>query len=81
MALVITDEELSEAGLTDQEARLELACRLFDVGKLALWPAAKFAGMRRIEFEEELGRRKISVYRPTSEDLDREIEALERLGI
>jgi predicted HTH domain antitoxin len=51
MPIVISDETLEQAGLTEREALIEIACRLFDVGKLHLWPAAKMAGLSRVEFE------------------------------
>jgi len=79
MPLTISDEVLQSAGLTEDEARVEIACRLFDAEKLALWPAAQFAGMTRVEFEEELRRRKIPIYRPTIEDLHADLAAFERL--
>lgn len=40
MPLTITDEELQAAGVSAEEARLELASRLFQAGKHDLWPAA-----------------------------------------
>jgi hypothetical protein len=52
-----------------------VACRLFDAGKLALWAAAQWAGLRRVEFEGQLLERGIAIYRPTSEDLRAELEA------
>jgi predicted HTH domain antitoxin len=80
MPVVISDETLEQAGLTEREALIEIACRLFDIGKLHLWPAAKMAGMSRGEFEVALMDRKIPVYRPTIEDLDHDLAALKRLG-
>lgn len=80
MPLIITDEELREAGLDAREARIELACRLFDIGRLSLWPAAKLAGCsRRSEFEGYLIERKIPIYRPTVEDLEKDMETLRHL--
>ena len=35
MPVVISDETLKQAGLTEREAVVEIACRLFDAGKLA----------------------------------------------
>ena len=75
MPLVIPDEVLQQAGLSEREALIEFACRLFDIGKLALCPAAKLAGLSRVEMEGELMKRKIPIYRPTPEDLAEEIEA------
>jgi predicted HTH domain antitoxin len=51
MPVVISDETLRDAGLTEQEALVEIACRLFAAGRLALWPAAKLAGVDRVAFE------------------------------
>ena len=80
MPVVISDETLKQTGMTEREAIVEIACRLFDAGKLHLWPAAQMAGMRRVEFEQELTDRKIPIYRPTLEDLAEEMAALKRLG-
>lgn len=79
MPLTLSDEILQKAGMTAEEARVEIACRLFDAGKLALWPAAQLAQMSRIEFEDELHKRRIPIYRPTLEDLQAELAAFERL--
>ena len=81
MPLTIPDETLRAAGLDEREALIEFACRLFDAGKLALWPAAKLAGLDRVDFEDELLKRKIPVYRPTVEDLAHDLAVLDRLGI
>jgi predicted HTH domain antitoxin len=80
MPVTIPDETLESAGLSEREMLIEIACRLFDAGKLALWPAAKLAGMSRVEFEGELVRRDIYIYRPTEEDFLEEMAALKRLG-
>ena len=80
MPLTITDDQLKAIGLDERSARIEFACRFFDAGRLALWPAAQFAGLTRIEFENELRSRKIPIYRPTSDDLERELAAMDRVG-
>jgi predicted HTH domain antitoxin len=79
MPLTISDETLQKAGMSADEARVEIACRLFDAGKLELWPAAQLAQMSRSEFEGELLERKIPIYRPTLEDIKGELEAFEQL--
>jgi hypothetical protein len=33
MPVIIPDETLKQAGLTESEARIEIACRLFDADK------------------------------------------------
>jgi len=81
MPLVIPDDVLRQTGLNEAEARIEVACHLFDASLLSLWPAAKFAGLGRAEFEAELRGRKIAVYRPTVEDLQTDLQSLRQLGI
>ncbi len=81
MPLTISDEMLREAGLSEGEARVEFACRLFEANKLSLWSAAKWAGLTRTEFEEELLNRKVPLYRPGVADLSEELLALQRLDI
>ncbi len=79
MPLTLSDEILKKSGMTADEARVEIACRLFDAGKLALWPAAQLAELTRVEFEEELHRRRIPIYRPTLDDLKTELEDFKKL--
>ena len=81
MPVMITDDFLRQVRLTEREARVEIACHLFGIGKLELWPAAEFAGMSRSEMEGELRRRAIPIYRPTVEQLRADLEALKKLGI
>ena len=54
MPLVIADETLRTAGLTAAEAKVEIACRWFDAGKLSFSHAAGLAGSGEIEFEAHL---------------------------
>ena len=68
MPLLISDEQLKQAGLTEQDARLELACRLFDANRLTLHQAATWVGLDRVSMESELLSRGISVYRFHDED-------------
>jgi predicted HTH domain antitoxin len=81
MPLTLSDDVLKQAGMSAEEARIEIACRLFDAGKLDLWPAAQLAELSRVEFESELARRKIPIHRLTMDDLVDEQKALDDLGI
>jgi len=81
MPLTLSDDFLKQAGMSAEEARIEIACRLFDAGKLDLWPAAQLAELSRVQFESELIKRKIPLYRLTPEDLLAEQQALDDLGI
>lgn len=81
MPVTIPDEVLRQAGLTEREALIEIACRLFDAGKLALWPAAQLCGLDRVDFEIALADRGLAAYRPTPQDLRDDLATLDRLGI
>ena len=77
----IPDEVLREAGLSEGEALVEFACRLFDAGKLTLWSAAKLARLDRNGIEDALLERGLPVYRPQLSDLDDDLATLQRLKV
>ena len=79
MPLTIPDDLLAEAGLSERDARIEIACRLYDACKLPMPAAIRWAGLSRTEFEQELLRRKLPLCRPTSADLKQDLETLQRL--
>jgi len=81
LTLHIPDELLKEAGLTEQEALVELACRLFDAGRLSLWSAARLAGLDRAGMEDALLDRHIPIYRPTTADLAEDMRTLDEMGV
>jgi predicted HTH domain antitoxin len=74
MPLVIPDETLEAAKMTEQEARVEFACALFAAGKMELWPAAQVANLSRAEFEAALMARGIAPYRMDEEYIRHELE-------
>lgn len=78
MTITVPDDVLQQAGLDEQSALVEFACRLFEAGKLALWPAAKLARLDRVEMEEALSSRGIPIYRPDVADLADDLTTLDR---
>jgi predicted HTH domain antitoxin len=80
MPLLIPDETLRAAGMNEQEARVEIACRWFDAGKLSFGHAAGFAGLSALDFEAQLEQRGLPRQRYTDEMLERDIETLKKLG-
>ncbi len=80
MPVVIPDEVLKEAGLSEREVLIEVACRLYDTDRLDLWPAAKLCGLDRLAFINELQRRRIPVFRPSVDDVEHDVETLAKLG-
>lgn len=81
MTLNLPDDILKQAGLSERDALIEFACRLFQAGKLPLWPAAQLAGLSRTEMEGELIERGIPVYTVTIQDLRSDLETMRQLGI
>jgi predicted HTH domain antitoxin len=79
-SLQIPDDVLKQAGITDREAVLELACRLFETGRLTLFFAARLAGLSQVEFEDALLERNIPLYRYTGADLRDDLRTLRRSG-
>lgn len=63
----VPDEVLERTGLTEREARIELACRLFDAQRISKGEATRLCGLSRTEFEQELARRDLPVIRYTQE--------------
>lgn len=78
MPLTIPDDVLAAAALTEGTARIEISCRLYEMGRLSFKQAAAWVGMSRSEFEAELLERGIPLYRPTLEEVQSDLEALER---
>ncbi len=79
MGLSVPEDILKEAGVTERDALVELACRWFEAGRLSLPAATKFACIGRAEFENELALRGIAAYRPTVADLDEDLRTLKHL--
>lgn len=63
MPVTLPDELLSEAGLSEPDAKLEIACRLYDAGKLSMPQATRWAGINRVEFENALLERNLPLIR------------------
>jgi predicted HTH domain antitoxin len=63
MPVTLSDELLSEAGLSEPDAKLEIACRLYDAGKLTMPQATGWVGITRVEFENALLERNLPLIR------------------
>jgi predicted HTH domain antitoxin len=80
MEITVPDEILQQAGLSEHEALVEFACRLFDAERLDLFLAARLAKLSRAQFEAELRTRHIPIYRPTLQDVEDDEAALRKMG-
>jgi predicted HTH domain antitoxin len=79
MPVTIPDELLREAGLTEQEAQMEIACRLYDAGTLTMPQATHWAGVSRVELEAALIERRLPLIRIDERYWAEEVRGLEDL--
>jgi len=79
MTIELPDVMLGAGPLTSEQARIELACALYAAWKVSMSQAVKIAGMPRILFWEELGRRKIPRQYGV-EDFEHDMRVLEELA-
>jgi predicted HTH domain antitoxin len=79
MSILISDELLQAANMSDAELKTELAILLYQQKKLGLSKAREFAGVALIEFQQELARRHIPVFDDMT-SLEAEIAQLQSLG-
>jgi predicted HTH domain antitoxin len=79
MTLKIPEEILEAAKLDEREVLVELACHLFDIDRLSLGQAARLAGVNRTQFEDELHKRQIAIYRYTEEELGQDMASLAKM--
>jgi predicted HTH domain antitoxin len=76
---MISDQLLADAGLSEREARLEIACRLYDAGRLTMPKATRWAGVSRTEFEAALLERDLPLIRVDEHYWQQELDGLARL--
>lgn len=62
MSLVIPDEFLQTAHISEADLKLEIAILLFQQEKITLGTASQFTGMNQLEFQRVLGSRKIPIH-------------------
>lgn len=59
--------------LSEDEARLLLAIKLYEVGKVSVGQAAKMAGLSKRAFMEMLGRYRVPVFNYSPDELREEL--------
>lgn len=78
MSLVIDNEILQTARMTEKELLQEIAIMLFEKEKLSLGQASKLAEMNLMQFQHLLASRSIAVHYGV-EDFEQDLETLEGL--
>lgn len=79
MNVAIPDDLAASAGLTEAEARGELAIALYKGERLTLAQAARFAGVDRVAFYQLLARHDVPVNYDFS-DFEQDLASLRGLG-
>ncbi len=75
MALIISDDTLAQAQLSEQNLLIELACYLYEKKRLSMGRARGLAGLDHAAFLKELGARGIEQHY-TRQDLDIDLKNL-----
>ncbi len=79
MGLLIPDDVLHAARMTEGELRQEVATLLFEREKLTLAQAADLAQMPRVQFQHLLASREIPIHYGV-EEFDQDLHTLRELG-
>jgi predicted HTH domain antitoxin len=79
MNIVIPDEVLLTASMSEAELMQEIAVMLFQKEKLTLGQASNLAGMNQLAFQHLLASRQISVHYDV-EDFEADLKTLRELG-
>jgi predicted HTH domain antitoxin len=61
------------AGVSENEAKLLLAIKLYEINKISLGKAAKLAGYSKSAFMEVLGQYQIPIFNYSAEELREEV--------
>lgn len=79
MSILISDEILTAARMTEAEMRQEIAILLFQKEKFTLAQASRFAGVHRVAFQHALASRQIPVHYGV-DDFEQDVRHLRELG-
>jgi len=79
MSVVISDEWLHAAQMSEAELRLELAIWLYQQGRLTLALASRLAGLTRLQFQRTLSERGIPLHY-TAEEFEEDLTNLQEVA-
>ncbi len=77
--MLIADDLLEPAHLTEAEVRIEIALALFAKDRLTLGQAARLAGLPHLEFQREIAGQRIPIHYDVAE-FQEDLKTLERLA-
>jgi predicted HTH domain antitoxin len=79
MSVVIPDDILQAAGMSEAELKLEIAILLFQQERISIGKARHLAGMNLIEFQRTIASRGICIHYDV-EDFQEDIKTLREMG-
>ncbi len=79
MSVVIPDDILQAAGISEAELKLEIAIMLFQQEKISIGKARRLAGMNLIEFQREIASRGICIHYDV-EEFEADLKTLREMG-
>lgn len=79
MSIIIPDDILQAARMTEDELRQEIAVLLFQKEKLTLAQASRLAKMNRLQFQHLLASRNIPVHYDVKE-FEEDLKTLKEMG-
>ncbi|WP_017716259.1 UPF0175 family protein [Kamptonema formosum] len=79
MSVVISDDILQAAEMSESEFMLEIAILLFQKDKISIGKASHLAGMNLIEFQREIASRGICIHYDV-EEFQEDLKTLRKLG-
>ncbi|MBP5971865.1 MAG: UPF0175 family protein [Brasilonema octagenarum HA4186-MV1] len=79
MSVVIPDDILTAAGISEAELKLEIAIMLFQQEKISIGKARRLAEMNLIEFQREIASRGICIHYDV-EEFEADLKTLREMG-
>lgn len=70
MGLLITSDTLEKLNMSSQDFLIEMAVHFYDIGKMTMGQARKFANIDQITFQQELAKRNINIKYEVEDFLD-----------
>ncbi len=75
MGLLITSDMLKYLNMSSQDFLIEMAVHFYDIGKMTMGQARKFANIDQVTFQQELAKRNVNI-KYEVEDLMDDLEAV-----
>lgn len=79
MSIIIPDDIVQSARISESELKVEIAVLLFDKYSISIGKARHFAGMNLLEFQREISSRGICIHYDV-EEFEQDIKTLKELG-